>query len=234
MASNTITNYKKCASTGCTNPSNGRFAFCDACYKIRLSPTRICHSCKLNHILLHESERRMTCNMKKYYCSHCTSSYTQEMYKRRQEEYKRREEEEYKRRQEERLKEQMKREEEQMKRDEKKRVEDERMRQRIDNVMCTPLRIRDMLFELYTEIDVLTDELKVQKEIVKKNALEKQMYDNRIHVLSERNKSLNDELAQKKCHLNDELAQKNKSLASENTELKGLIYDLKKQLDSKM
>jgi hypothetical protein len=50
--------------------------------------------------------------------------------------------------------------------DEKKRMYDEKMRIRIEKIMDSPDRIRDMIFELYKELDLLeTENHELKKKI---------------------------------------------------------------------
>lgn len=218
MASNTNTNYKRCAVRNCHNASNGNRAFCEPCFQIRIAPERPCDACNLTIVSVRPASRLMK-RLDRVYCPACTSAHVKMMHEKQEQDklrdlahanaYAKALDDARQERIRIAHKEEMdeiriaheKEMEVQRLKDEKKSFDDDKMRLRIDKIMSNPEYIRDMIYELYKELDNLeSDMIRVTHvkdiEIQRiKDEMEAQQIENdeNIDALKDENKALKKE-----------------------------------------
>ena len=164
--------YKRCVVDNCHNPSNGNFAFCEPCYRIRIATQRPCSSCNTTLVNVQPQHKPMR-RLLRVYCKACTNKHKQKLLELQEQENQRVAEmrlaqknaAEAARLEALRIEHEKEMEIQRVK-DEKKRVYDEKMRIRIDKIMDCPDQIRDMIYELYKELDQLeTENLELKMRI---------------------------------------------------------------------
>lgn len=156
---NIIYYYKRCASTGCTAPSNGTFAFCKPCYEARIALQRPCHNCKSTMVDIPQSDRLFPKrNLKKVYCAQCIQAHLARLEQDRRTETERLEKErlEHIRRRNERIEqdrlEKIRLEQERL---EKIRLEEERQKNVIRVALSTSENMVDYIFDLTKKFEAL-------------------------------------------------------------------------------